>query len=601
VFQLKNISKVYGKHYALKNINLTIHSGEIHGLAGVNGSGKSTLLNILSGQPIIQETGGFSGEIIFKDQSPVKSQTPANKSKAVNQNEIVLNLSSPKEANFMGIGMVHQEFVLFSTLTISENITLTREKVIPLTQKLFGKNLACIDEKANNQAASSILESIGILISEDMVTGTLSVSTRQFVEIAREMSRKDLTLLLLDEPTAVLNKSESDRLMKAVRKIADRGVAILYISHRIEELISLCDKITVLRGGEVIKTLTKEDTKDCRKKDGIKHNANIANYDATLKKISHLMVGGGVVRTQRLFQNKAERLFDNSNSQPEKNHSQPIIITSDFTVDKAGDQIKGLNLTIYKGEIFGITGLSGHGRNALGAGIMGLHHISGQLTLYGQNLNLSHLAHSKKINQADSVNQEIVRDMIQKNIWLVPEDRRNLGLLMDHSIMENITFAAIYNKKMFINYNGFCNSKLLSRIIPEFLRFPNRAACCEHAQKFVDELDIKCSSINQKVGELSGGNQQKVCIAAALTMQPDILFISEPTRGIDIAGKEAILNLLLKAHENLGMTIIVSSGELEELKRICDRVAVVYEGKLFDVFTPDTSDEEFALAFSGLR
>ncbi|MBF0413511.1 MAG: sugar ABC transporter ATP-binding protein [Desulfamplus sp.] len=567
MFQLKNISKAYGKHYALKNINLTIHSGEIHGVAGVNGSGKSTLLNILSGQPIIQETGGFSGEILFKDQSPIKAQTPKNKS--FNQMERVLNLTSPKEANSMGIGMVHQEFALFSTLTVSENITLTREKVIPFTQKLFGKNLACIDEKANNQTASSILESIGIAISEDMVTGTLSVSTRQFVEIAREMSREDLTLLLLDEPTAVLNKSESDRLMGAVRKIADRGVAILYVSHRIEELISLCDKITVLRGGEVIETVSREDLKKDIKED---INKNAVNYDAALKKISRLMVGGSVVKIRRKSENNNISLLNNKN--------EIAVNTSAFIVDKPGDQIKSLNLTIYKGEIFGITGLSGHGRNALGAGLMGLNPTSGICKIYG-----------KDIEDIRKNRSEDVRRLI----WLVPEDRRTLGLLMDHSIMDNITFPAIQNKKMFIRCQG------LSRFIPDFLKFPDRAACCKHAQKFVDELDIKCSSIDQKAGELSGGNQQKVCIAAALTMQPDILFVSEPTRGIDIAGKEAILNLLVKANENLGMTIIISSGELEELKRICDRVAVVYEGRLFDVFTPDTSDEVFALAFSGLR
>ena len=211
---------------------------------------------------------------------------------------------------------------------------------------------------------------------------------------------------------------------------------------------------------------------------------------------------------------------------------------------------------------------------------MGLNPTSGICKIYGKDIG------DIRKNRSED---------IRRLIWLVPEERRTLGLLMDHSIMENITFPAIHNKKMFINYNG------LSHFIPDCLKFLNKTACRKHAQKFVDELDIKCSSIDQKAGELSGGNQQKVCIAAALTMQPDILFVSEPTRGIDIAGKEAILNLLVKAHENLGMTIIISSGELEELKRICDRIAVLYEGRLFDVFTPDTSDEEFALAFSGLR
>ncbi|MBF0203190.1 MAG: sugar ABC transporter ATP-binding protein [Desulfamplus sp.] len=605
MFKLQNISKAYGNYHALKNVNLTIHPGEIHGLAGVNGSGKSTLLNILSGQPIIHQTGGFSGEIIFKDhkdqspvnkdqspvnknqspvnknQSPVKSQTPTNRS--LSESERLLNFSSPKEAMLLGIGMVHQEFALLSTLTVAENITLTREKIIPFTEKLFGKNFACIDEKINTQTASSILESIGISIPEDMVTGSLSVSTRQFIEIAREMSRQDLTLLLLDEPTAVLNKTEAEKFMGAVRKIADRGTSILYVSHRIEELVSLCDRITVLRGGEVAGSLSNNDI----------------NNDKSLNKISHLMVGGSVAKTKRLRKlsanaktKKLRRLSANKNIHAEKNHSQSIIITSNFTVDKPGDALNGLDLTVHKGEILGITGLSGHGRNALGAGIMGLYPTSGKLTLYDDQITLHD---HERYDQKRVRRTEMARKMIKKNIWLVPEDRRNLGLLMDHSIMDNITFASMQNKNMFSISNG------AKRFIPAFMRFQDKTACRKHAQKFVDELDIKCSSIDQKAGELSGGNQQKVCIAAALTMQPDILFVSEPTRGIDIAGKEAILTLLVKAHETFGMTIIISSGELEELKRICDRIAVVYEGRLFDVFTPDTSDDEFALAFSGLR
>lgn len=572
MFTLKNISKAYGNYYALRNINLTIYPGEVHGLAGVNGSGKSTLLNILSGQSIIHQTGGFSGEILFKKEPPqsnsVKTDPLSIKDKPFAFEEKPFTFTSPKEAMSLGIGMVHQEFALLSTLTVAENITLTREKIIPFTEKLFGKNFACIDEKSNTQTASSILESIGISIPEDMVTGWLSVSTRQFIEIAREMSREDLTLLLLDEPTAVLNKAEADKFMGAVRKIADRGTSILYVSHRIEELVSLCDRITVLRGGEVAGSLSNGDIKSTE----------------NLKKISHLMVGGSVAKT--------ERLSANNSSRAEKSHSQPVIVTSDFTVDKPGDALNGLDLTVNQGEILGVTGLSGHGRGALGGGIMGLYPMSGRLTLYGEQIDIND---QERYGQNRVARAEMARKMIKKNIWLLPEDRRNMGLLMEHSIMDNITFAAMHNK------NSFSISNCVTGLIPAFMRFQDRTACRNHAQKCVNELDIKCSSVMQKAGELSGGNQQKVCIAAALTMQPDILFINEPTRGIDIEGKEAILALLVKANQTSGMTIIMSSGELEELKCICDRIAVVYEGRLFDIFTPDTDDEKFALAFSGLR
>lgn len=562
-FKLQNISKSYGSHDALKDINLTIHQGEIHGLAGLNGSGKSTLLNILSGQPGIHQTGGFSGKFFFKDQELV--------------------LSSPKQAIRSGIGMVHQEFALFSTLSVEENITLTREKSIRFTERLLGHNLACIDRKSNIATAVEMLESIGVLqnsacdlygqsiqdlqartdeiIHPESLTGTLSVSMRQFVEIAREMSRQDLILLLLDEPTAVLNKEESINLMAAVKKIAARGVSVIYVSHRIEEMVSLCDKVTVLRSGKIVGSLKRKEN----------------NKDIAIKKISRLMVGKDVIKAKRdpLDKGMAASVIDPPCNEVHKKNGDTIIITtSGFTVNKPGDRLNGLDLTIYKGEILGITGLSGHGRNALAPGIMGVHPTEGRISIYGKDITLSD-------------HRNIARRMIDQNLWIVPEERQSLGLLMNHSIMENITFGAIHNKNMFTR--GF-----------SFFRTPDRSSCIMHAMDQVRNLDIQCRSIFQKTGELSGGNQQKVCIAAALTMSPDILFISEPTRGIDIAGKEAILKMLMKTHQDLGMTIIISSGELDELKRICDRIAIIYQGRLFDIFTPDRSDYDFAMAFSGL-
>lgn len=585
MFELKNISKSYGSYCALKDVNITIHTGEIHGLAGVNGSGKSTLLNILSGQAIIGKTGGFSGEILFKDNSLEKK---------------TVTFLSPKDAISLGIGMVHQEFALLSTLTVAENITLTREKTIPFTAKLLGRSFACIDQRADIATATSVLNSIAthkpgearsdgevgqpfMDIHAGTITGDLSVGMRQFVEIAREMSRSDLTLLLLDEPTAVLNKAEAEQLMGAVRQIAARGTSILYVSHRIEELISLCDRITVLKGGEVAGGVEKSDL--------------TGNITHDIKKISRLMVGGSVIKTRRAAVNRATGTPPDKGGSLTGSLSTPAITTCNFTVDKPGDPLKGLDLTIFKGEIIGITALSGHGRNALGAGIMGLHPTGGQLTLCGEKITLS-----------DSETRS--KKMIEKNIWLVPEDRRTHGLLMDHSIAENITFAAVQNKKMFVKKSSLpFMEKFIQKIISNsgfeflsaFITSPDNRACKNHALSCVKELDIQCSSLLQKTGELSGGNQQKVCIAAALTMEPDILFVSEPTRGIDIAGKEAILNMLVKAHQKLGMTIIISSGELDELRRICDRIAVIYQGRLFDIFPPDTGEEEFALAFSGLR
>ncbi|MBF0469728.1 MAG: sugar ABC transporter ATP-binding protein, partial [Desulfamplus sp.] len=368
-------------------------------------------------------------------------------------------------------------------------------------------------------------------------------------------------------------------------------------------------------------TLDKDDIKT----EGMDHNG-------VIQKISRLMVGGSVVKTRRgnrgaredrgtredrsTRENRAKgAVYQNSPAINRKMRQTAVITTSDFRVDKPGDSLKGLDLTVHKGEILGITGLSGHGKNAIGAGIMGLHPAGGRLTLYGEDMILSVPRASTSggtlaLNKHSSSCRNRSQTMISKNVWLVPEDRSTLGLLLDHSIVDNITFAAIQNKKRFARKLSLPFSvpfidKILSgskmEFISSLLVFPDTRACIEYSCQCVRELDIKCSSVFQKAGELSGGNQQKVCIAAAVTMSPDILFVSEPTRGIDISGKEAILDLLLKAQENLGMTIIVSSGELDELRRICDRIAIIYQGRLFDIFTPDRSEEDFARAFSGLR
>lgn len=521
MLELRNITKAYGAFLALKSVNLKVHPGEIHGLVGMNGSGKSTLLNILSGQRIIHDTGGFSGDLLLENKKR--------------------RFASPGQAIRAGIGMVHQEFALIPSLSVSDNICLTGEKTFWLSRKLLGNNLACINRSANKIHSSAILHRMGIDLDPDLNTGSLSMSMKQFVEIAREFNRVKTKLLLLDEPTAVLGTEDALRLMEAVKEIAAKGTAVLYVSHRLEEVVSCCDNVTVLRNGEAVNGFHKKQ-----------------NRHRHVKILSGLMVGKKFKRTTR---------------PPVKTKNKPVIRLSSFSVEKPGDRIESLDLDIYKGEILGITSLSGHGRTALGAGIMGIYPAGGNIMLHG-----------KPVSAADPL------QMIQKNIWMLPEDRREEGLLMDHSIMENMTFAAIQTQKKFIRKTP----------VP-FISFSDRAKCREYAETCIDTLDINCRSVFQKAKELSGGSQQKVCIAGALSMTPDILFVNDPTRGIDIAAKESILGLLINAHKTFGMTLVISSGELDELRRICDRIAVLYQGRLFDVLSPDKSEKEYILACSGIR
>jgi len=446
-------------------------------------------------------------------------------------------LTSPQQAILSGVGMVHQEFVLLPGLSVSENISLTGEKVFPWSQKLLGYDLARINQTANRANATQLLTQMGVDLDPNLCTGLLSVSMKQFVEMAREFNRNNLKLLLLDEPTAVLGADDVNCLMNTIKQIAKKGTAVLYVSHRLEEVISICNHATILRNGKAVETVN--------------------GKQINIKNLSNLMVGGKVKKTIR---------------SPVNTLKKPVIQISDFKVEKPGDYLNELDLTVFKGEILGVTSLSGHGRTAIGTGVMGIYPSKGSVRLYEKSLH--------KLNPLT---------MIQKNIWMLPEDRRTQGLLLDHSIMDNMTFTAIHTQKKYVKKTWL-----------PFLSFPDKKECKAYADTYIKTLDINCRSPFQKVGQLSGGNQQKVCIASALSLQPDILFVNDPTRGIDISAKESILSMLIQAHQNYGITLIISSGEIDELKRICDRIAVLYKGKLFDVFTPDRDENDFVLACSGI-
>jgi len=516
---MNNVGKEYYGTRVLKGIDLCVKPGEIHALLGENGAGKSTLMNILFGMSVIHSTGGFEGEVLI-DNKPTC-------------------VKSPVEAMELGIGMVHQEFMLIPGYSITENIKLNREiNKDNFINKFMRPPLKMLDfNKMGNDARKS-LDMVGMDVDEWVKVAGLPVGYMQFIEIARELDKENLKILVFDEPTAVLTESEASGLLKAMRKIADSGIAILFITHRLDEVMEVADNITILRDGELIAKLKKEDTNPID--------------------IAELMVG-----------RKIDGILNSTtNSDLSKN---TILSIKDLNVHMPGEAVKGVSLDIKEGEILGIGGLAGQGKIGIANGIMGLYPATGEVYLRDEKLMLGN-----------------PKGAIEKSLAFVSEDRRGTGLLLDSSIELNIVITAMHNQRKFIkSYGPFTQMK--SKEIREY------------GLKMIKDLDIRCTGPTQITRRLSGGNQQKVCIARALTLEPTILFISEPTRGIDVGAKKLVLETLVKLNKELGMTIIMTSSELSELRSVCNRIAIVTEGKIQGILKPDDSDANYGLMMAGKK
>lgn len=518
MLQLANITKKFGRHTALQSIDLRIAEGEIHGIAGANGSGKSTLLNILFGSPVIAKTGGYQGKIYLRGRH--------------------CKIKSPQSAILSGFGMVHQELTIIPEMSVAANVTITREPVHPCSGKLFGRDFSLIDRAQCEVNAATSLATLGLSLRVQQKTGQLPLAIKQFVEIAREISRNDLKVLLLDEPTAVLNSGDSAILSDTLRILAKKGVSLIYVSHRLDELFRLCDNLTVLRNGRI--------------------SRQFSRLEFDQEAVTESMIGDAITSSRK-------------NSR--RNTSDIIVRLRDVSVKMPGEAINNLDLDIERGEILGLISLSGHGKMALGPGLMGQSAISGSITI-----------NNRQIAAPDPAS------MIAQGVFMLPEDRRRAGLLLQRSIAENITFSAIH-----------CSHRFLRRFLFSSVCFPDREMMREYAEECIKSLEITCTGPSQKVYELSGGNQQKVCIARALALEPEILFVNEPTRGVDLNAKERILDLFLSTNERKGTTIVIASSELDELKRICNRIAVLYCGRLCTILSPAADDKTFIRGMSGER
>ena len=521
ILEMRDITKKYGENAVLSGVSLKVKPGEIHALLGENGAGKSTLMNVLFGMPVIHETGGFGGLGYLNGEETA--------------------IASPHDAMTKGIGMVHQEFMLLPGFTITENIKLNREISRPSAiSRVFGKNLETLDMKAMSQDARGALDSVGMSIDEDTLVAGLPVGYMQFVEIAREIDKKGVKLLVFDEPTAVLTEREAAQLPKVMKDIPARGIAIIFITHRLDEVINAADGITILRDGKLVA--------ECRTK------------DTDVTQLAEMMIG-----------RKGEAAFVTAEPRKLPEDTPVALKLSHLAVDMPGEMVNDVSLEVREGEIFGIGGLAGQGKVGIPNGVMGIYPSTGEVELFGE---------KSPLNNA--------RQALKNGMAIVSEDRRGVGLLLDESIENNVVFNAM-------QINGDFTKKFLGAHLRD------GKAIRAYADEIIKELDIRCFSAQQHAGTLSGGNQQKVCIARALAMNPKLLFVSEPTRGIDIGAKKLVLETLVRLNREKGMTVVMVSSELMELRSICDRIAIVAEGKVVDVLETNASDADFGLAMSGIK
>ena len=521
LLEMKNIEKEFGHTKVLKGVDLSIAPGEVISLVGENGAGKSTLMNILFGMPSILNTGGFGGEVLWEGK-PVQ-------------------VASPRDAMLLGIGMVHQEFMLLPSYTVTENVKLNREVTKPNPiSRVLGENLGTLDHPRMAEETRKALDKIHLNVHEQTLVSSMSVGHKQFTEIAREIDKSNLKLIVFDEPTAVLTDVESKWLMDTIKEIAASGVAVIFISHKLNEVMEISDRIVILRDGELVDTVRREET--------------------SVNELARLMVGRNVD-----FSDMAGRGIE----QVEKN--DVCMSIRDLSVEMPGERAKGVNIDIHKGEILGFCGLAGQGKLAIANGIAGLYDATGEVVYQGEKLPFK-----KPL------------EILKRGIGFVSEDRRGIGLLLEESIKLNICLPAMNIKNMFFKKLG-----------P--IRQTDSAAMKHVSDKLIEQLGIKCTGCEQHPAALSGGNQQKVCMARAVVFEPDVLFVSEPTRGIDIGAKKVILDYLKHLNREKGTTIIITSSELTELRSLCDRIAVVYDGKIKTILEPNDSDERFGLLMSGME
>ena len=515
LLEMRSIKKDFFGNQVLTDINFTLEAGQVLGLCGENGAGKSTLMKILFGMDVIRETRGYEGDII------------------INGEKVVFN--TPFDALKAGIGMVHQEFSLIPGFTATENILLNREpQKKNVISQVFGERLNTLDYKEMDRRAAAAIQKMGVEIDAKMVISSMPVGHKQFTEIARELSKDQLKLLILDEPTAVLTEKEAEALLNSIRAMAAQGISVIFITHRLHEILSVCDKVVVMRDGRVVR--------------------DVSTRETSVDDITRWMVGRDV-------QSAASR----AEIKDEKADAKTVMSIKNLWVDMPGETVRNVSLDMRQGEILGIGGLAGQGKLGIPNGIMGLYEAGGTVVFDGQEIPLNN-----------------PRKCLDSSLAFVSEDRREVGLLLDETLEWNVAFPAMQ-----------IQNKFLKLLLGGLVKWRDEKAIHTVTQKYIDQLQIKCTSSKQRAKELSGGNQQKVCLAKAFALEPKFLFVSEPTRGIDVGAKALVLDALKQFNRESGVTVVMISSELEELRQTCDRIAIISGGQVSGILPAAASSEEF--------
>ncbi|PPA69362.1 sugar ABC transporter ATP-binding protein [Jeotgalibacillus proteolyticus] len=494
ILEMKNISKEFTGVKALSNVNFKVEKGEIHCLVGENGAGKSTLMKVLSG---VYPYGEYDGDIIFENQ--------------------VQKFSKISDSVDTGVVIIYQELALFPDLTIYENIFAGNE--------LHRKGVVDWNEAVTR--SKELLDKVNLHINPETLIKDISIGKQQLVEIAKALSKR-VKLLILDEPTAALNDTDSENLLSLLRELKKQGITSIMISHKLNEVISIADKATVLRDGKTICTL-----------DG-------AKGEITEGAIIKNMVGRAIedIYPKRKVPAKGDKLLELTNWTA---HDPRI----------GRNVAEDINLHVNYGEIVGIAGLMGAGRTELALSIFGnskKYKTDGTIKVDGKPVKLAHTS-----------------DAIKTGIAYVTEDRKGDGLFLLQDIKNNISIS---NLKELSTY-GVVNQN-------EEIRT---------AEKYRISLGIKTPSIQQKTGNLSGGNQQKVSLGKWLFVNPKLLILDEPTRGIDVGAKLEIYTVMNKLIES-GMSIIMISSELGEVLGMSDRVYVMAKGRIRGELSATDANQE---------
>ena len=501
ILELHQIKKSFGHVQANKDISLIVNKGDIHGIIGENGAGKSTLMSIVYGY--YQADSGY-----------------------IKINDKKIKIKSPHESILSGIGMVHQHFMLVENFTVVENIILGFEG-----EFVFGEKL--------DQAKKSLIklcEDYSLKIDLDATISDLSVGFRQRVEILKALYR-GAEILILDEPTGVLTPQEVDELFKILRSLKEQGKTIILITHKLNEIVALTDRVTVMRLGEIVgETNTGDTTKD---------------------QLAEMMVGRSVLlRIDKRKPNIGDTIFEVKN----------INVKDNLDVMR----VKNVSFELRKGEILGVAGVTGNGQTELLEALSGIRQVdSGEIKLFGNTIS------SKNIFVSP-------RKLREQDVAHVPEDRQRMGLVTEFNASENLIFG--YHHQLPFSKSSIMMGKTIYN----------------HSKKIMQEYDVRPQSPFLKTSNFSGGNQQKIILTRELNKDPKVLLVGQPTRGVDIGAIEFIHQRIIDMRDK-GVAVLLVSVELDEILSLADRIIVMFDGELVgERVNENVTDREIGLLMAGI-